>query len=185
MIRSFVGLPVPPGAVRKVEVLQDGLPTARAVLPEHLHLTLAFLDDQPQGALREVAAALDEVRSGPIGISLSGIKLMGGRQPAAIAIGADGGDALIRLQARVAHAIRSVGIELERRRFRPHVTIFRLSKRVARDDAPRIQTWINAVAPFDPISYTVDTMSFYRSILSKSGAVYDVLADYPLIGRDI
>ena len=94
MIRSFIGLPLPEHAVRGLQSLQTGLPIARAVEPENLHLTLAFLDNQPEAMLRSLAEDLGEIRFDPFEIRLSGISLLGGKQPGAIAVNADGGDTL-------------------------------------------------------------------------------------------
>lgn len=148
MIRSFVALPLPDRAMRGLEALQGGLPFARAVPGEDMHLTLAFLDDQPQAALRALCEELGEIRSAPMEIRLSGIFLLGGKQPGAIAVNADGGPALIAFQARIAHLIRGAGIDLERRRFMPHVTIFRLPKHREQVETARIQGWISSAALF-------------------------------------
>lgn len=180
MIRSFIGLPLPDHAVQPLESLQGGLPGARAVPAENMHLTLAFLDDQPEAILRALAADLDEIGSPPIEIRLSGLVLLGGKKPGAIAVGADGGERLAVFQARVARAVRQAGIDLERRRFRPHVTIFRLPKTVESAEATRIQAWISRTAPFEPITFLADRMALYRSILTKAGAIHDVLEEYPL-----
>ena len=185
MIRSFIGLPMPPHAVRALEALQTGLPVAREVPGENLHLTLVFLDDQPQAVLRALAEELDGLALPPVDLRLSGLDVLGGRQPGAIAVRADGGEALTVLQAKVARTVRTAGIPLERRRFRPHVTIFRLPQRLSPADTARIQAWLGASAGFDPVHCRIDSMVLYRSILAKSGALYDALADYPLDARTL
>ncbi|WP_413718798.1 RNA 2',3'-cyclic phosphodiesterase [Silicimonas sp. MF1-12-2] len=178
MIRSFIGLPLPEHAVRGLQSLQTGLPIARAVEPENLHLTLAFLDNQPEAMLRSLAEDLGEIRFDPFEIRLSGISLLGGKQPGAIAVNADGGDTLVALQARIAHTVRMVGIELERRRFRPHVTIFRLHKHLDQRGHEKIQGWIDRFARFEAIPYSVDRFALFESRLSKNGASHFVLAEY-------
>jgi 2'-5' RNA ligase len=185
MIRSFVGLPLPAQATRALEALQNGLPAARAVPAEDMHLTLAFLDDQPEAVLRALAEDLGDMKTQPFEIRLSGISLLGGKQPGAIAVNADGGPALVALQARVARTIRRAGINLERRRFKPHVTIFRLSRRLELTETSRIQDWIGNFACFSLIVYPVERMTLYQSRLSRAGASYDVLAEFPFETRGI
>lgn len=179
MIRSFLGLPVPDHAVRELSALQRGLPVARAVPPENLHLTLTFLGDQPEFMLRALAEELDGLPGTPFEIRLSGLTILGGKQPGVIAVNADGGSELTAIQARITRIARSVGIDLERRRFKPHVTIFRFPSHVAETETARIQAWLTAAADFNPISYRVDTFCLYESRLSKGGAAYHVLADFP------
>jgi 2'-5' RNA ligase len=185
MIRSFIALPLPSATAYALEALQRGLPLARPVPAEDMHLTLAFLDDQPEHLLREVAEALDTIHAAPVAVRLSGITVLGGKHPGAIAVNADGGEALERLQARVARTVRDAGLELERRRFRPHVTIFRLSKRAETIETARIQSWIDRNGQFPAMEFTAPEMVLYRSILHKSGAAYDRLAEYPLMPREI
>ena len=185
MIRSFVGLPLPDRVARKLETLQTDLPVARAVLPENLHLTLAFLDDQPRAALSELSGSLEVVEAETFSIRLSGLSILGGKRPAAIAVNADGGEELLRLQAKVARAVRDCGINLARCRFRPHVTIFRLAKGAENTEFRRIQGWVDTLASYEPIKFECDRMTLYRSVLRRSGAIYDILAEYPLKGTII
>lgn len=179
MIRSFLGLPLPQATTRQLESLQNGLPVARPVPAENMHVTLAFLDDQPRATLEELAAALDEMRWDALEIRLSGIQLLGGKQPSAIAVGADGGGELDRLHARVVRLCRETGLDLQRRKFRPHVTVFRMSKGAETAAHPRIQSWITDNARFEPMTFMAESLALYRSILHKSGASYDILAEFP------
>ena len=182
MIRSFVGLPIPDETIRSFTRLQHGLSTARPVPEENLHLTLAYLDDQPESLLRELAEILDTIPPAPFEIRLKGVKLMGGKAPGALAVEADGGDPLVRLQSSVVRAARDVGIELERRKFRPHVTIFRFSRTAEATDSERIQAWITEYGQFPPFSFVAESLTLYRSTLGPGGAVYDVLEDFPFTG---
>lgn len=180
MIRSFIALPLPDAAAEALAPLQNGLSKARAVPRDNLHLTLVFLGDQPETALRALAAELDTVRAEPIQIKLSGLMLLGGKRPGVIAVGADGGPELARLQARIARRVRDTDIEIERRKFRPHVTIFRIPTRIDPPDARQIQDWIDRNAGFEEIEFSVESFGLYRSILRNNGAMYDTLCDYPL-----
>lgn len=180
MIRSFIGLPLPDLAADRLEDLQDGLPIARAVPRENLHLTLCFLDDQTQPALEMLCEILAELRAPPFDLRLAGLTILGRKEQGAIAVGADGGTDLRNLQSRVARRVEMAGIDLERRRFRPHVTIFRLPKRAATERQARIQRWIDTKAGFEPITFRVDRLALFRSILTRQGAVYDPLCEFPL-----
>lgn len=185
MIRSFIGLPVPSGAARAIVTLQNGLPFARSIEAESLHLTLAFLGDQPQSALRALCVELGDLRAEPLDVRLKGVSLLGGRKPGSIALVAKGGEALVRLQARIARVVRESGIGLERRRFKPHVTIFRLSRQFEITEAHRIQHWIERNADFEPIDFSVHGFALFRSSLTKYGASYDVLAEFGPDGSKI
>ena len=178
MIRSFIGLPLIDHVATRLEELQTGLPFARAVPRENLHLTLTFLDDQPEPVLHALSDSLSELRTNPFDLKLAGLTVLGRKEQGAIAVGADGGDGLRALQARVVRRA-----EIERRRFRPHVTIFRLPKRAETTQRAAIQRWIDRNAAFEPMHMRVARFALFRSHLTKHGAVYEELCDYPLIGR--
>ena len=56
-IRAFVALGMPEPIQDALERLQESLPASRLVAPETLHLTLAFLDTQPEQVVAEVNEA--------------------------------------------------------------------------------------------------------------------------------
>lgn len=180
MIRSFVAIPMPDHAADRLERLQEGLPMARAVPRENLHLTLAFLDGQPEAVLRALSDFLAELAAPAFGLRLAGVTVLGRKEQGALAVAVDGGEALRGLQARVARRAEMAGIDLERRRFRPHVTILRLPKRVDSAEQAKIQAWIDRKAGFEPIGIQVDRFALFRSVLTKHGAIHDVLCEYPL-----
>ena len=109
MIRSFIGLPLPSGCTRALASLQAGLPVARTVPFDNMHLTLAFLGDQPQALLRGLCRDLGDLVVEPFVLRLAGLEVLGGKAPGAIAVKADGGEALDRLQAKVVRIVRGAG----------------------------------------------------------------------------
>ena len=54
MTRSFVALTLPDPTLDLIERFQDEIPMGRLMLRETLHLTLAFLGDQPDEMLEEL-----------------------------------------------------------------------------------------------------------------------------------
>ena len=57
-MRAFLALPLPDQVCATLEDLQLSLPFEKLVPSENLHLTLAFLDEQPVAQLEEVHAVL-------------------------------------------------------------------------------------------------------------------------------
>ncbi len=72
------------------------------------------------------------------------------------------------------------GLEPEKRRFAPHLTIGRV-RSPARD--PRMREALEAAAERDFGGSTVASITVYRSRLSPRGATYEALATLPLLGR--
>ncbi len=96
----------------------------RRRVPEHnLHLTLVFLGNQPADRLPEFVAAAEEIRAAGCTLELgqygwfarARVVWLGGEAPAP----------LIELQAGLRRKMLGLGLRLDERPFRPHVTLFR------------------------------------------------------------
>lgn len=130
---------------------------------ENLHITLRFLGDADEN---EVAARLDETML-PTATAVMGpaFDLLGERSLVSPVAGVD------ELAGAVRHALRGVGTEPERKRFRGHITVARL----ARNARPRRSAGRRFDATFD-----VNEVALVASTLHRTGAVYDTVARYQL-----
>ena len=183
MIRAFIGIPVPFETSRALGPLQLSCPIGKAVHPENLHLTLAFLDDQPEHVLRDLHEGLSDISMTCFDVRLSGLDVLGGNSPGAVAISAHGGKSLTALHKRVSQAARDVGIPLPRRRFRPHVTLNRINREPDNAGRAKLQEFLS-VAAAGPVEFRADRFDLVQSRLTPSGAIYDALAVYDL-GEEI
>ncbi|MFZ5963339.1 RNA 2',3'-cyclic phosphodiesterase [Thalassococcus sp. BH17M4-6] len=179
-MRAFIALPLPPSDAEVIEALQERLTVGRTVPPENLHLTLAFLDEQPLPMLEAVHEELTEITGPAITLALSEFQSLGGHGGHALAIRADGGAALRDLQARLLSRLRGLGLELPRRRFRPHVTVARLPGRMTPEQQEKLGRFLARESPVGLPNVRIDRVTLYRSILHKTGAIHEPLADYPL-----
>ena len=117
-MRLFVALRPPPGAVAHLRAQQARWPSP----PERWHVTLAFLGDVADA--EPVHERMREQVAGRPGfdLRLEGSGTFGRNGPVWVGIGGDV-DALRDLAAEVAAAVRAAGVELERRAYRPHLTV--------------------------------------------------------------
>lgn len=168
-MRAFIALPVSGAALDGLVRLQQQLPAGRPLPEENLHLTLAFLDDQPEEALEMLHENLALIRAAPITVQLHGLEMFG----KALAVRASLSGPLAALQQSVQTAARAAGILLPRRRFRPHVTFARLT-----GAAPAAYLAKNAAATLPPLQ--ADRFSLFASSLRPQGALHEELAQYPL-----
>lgn len=180
-MRAFVGLPLPEDLIEALGRVQAGLGVGRAVPPENLHLTLAFLDDQPETALAALDAELQAI-AGPVPeVRIAGLDLVGGSDAVRLLMAAVAPDpALAALRKRVRGAARAAGIGLKRERFRPHVTLARFRRRQAPGEPVRIADFLAREGGFSWPGFAAGEFVLYRSTLTPEGALYDPLAVYTL-----
>ena len=179
MIRLFVGLELPEQIRRALAGLQSGIPGARWVAPENLHITLRFIGDVPDDQAEDIDTALRHLHAPAFTLEISGVGHFGkGRNARAIWAGIDRNPALERLNERVETALLRAGLPPETRKFSAHVTLARMRA------APigRVRDFLAAHGPFRAGPVAVDSFALFSSILGREGPVYHVEAEYPLIG---
>jgi 2'-5' RNA ligase len=178
-MRAFIAIALPEAVLAALAPVQAALPLGRAVEPGQLHLTLAFLGERPDAEIEEAHLALEGVRAAPFELRLRGLELGGDGPPAALWARVAEDEPLRTLRARVLSALHGAGLPLERRRFRPHVTLARFGALGAAEHG-RLATYLGRWAGFPAPPFTVEAFGLWRSTLRRSGAVHEELARYPL-----
>lgn len=177
MVRLFVAIELPAEVRARLGGLGAGVPGARWVDPEQIHLTLRFIGEVDGGAFEDVRLALGAVRAAPFEIMLEGVGHFGDRRRVrALWAGVAPGAALNRLAAQIEAALAGAGCEPEGRKFKAHVTLARLR------GAPvsRVADFLAANALFQAGPIAVDRFQLFSSRLSNSGPSYRVEASYEL-----
>jgi 2'-5' RNA ligase len=178
-MRAFVAIDLPDPVRAALEAVQERLPLGRPVDPDQMHLTLAFLGEQPDDVIEAAHHAMEGVRLPPFELQLQGLGTFGDRQPTVLWAGLRDPGPVKALHDRLLPALHGAGIVLERRRFRPHVTLARFD-RTAQSDHERLATFLARWNGFPSPAFTVEEFGLWRSTLLKAGAVHDELARYPL-----
>jgi len=137
-LRLFTAIDIPSDVKAALAALIDRLrPLAKLhwIPVEKLHITTKFIGEWPETRLDELTRALSAVRSsGPVEIAIRRIGwLPNPRSARMLYAGVESNDALTALAAATEQASASVGVPVEDRIFRPHVTLARTRKRVPLD----------------------------------------------------
>ncbi len=178
-MRAFVAIDMPDPVKSALEDLQEVMPLGRPTDPDQMHLTLAFLGEQPLDLIEAAHHALEGIRFPSFELQLQGLGTFGDRQPAVLWAGLRDPSQVKALHDRILPALHGAGIVLERRRFRPHVTVARFD-RTAQAEHEKLARFLSRWEGFPCPSFTVEDYGLWRSTLLKSGAVHDELARYPL-----
>ena len=179
-MRAFLALELPETMRAAVAAVQDELRVGRKPPPENLHLTLAFLDDQPEAVLAELHDALQAEILPEIFLELRGLEMFGGARPRVLYLAADGGAALGALRRLVRRVAQDVGIALPRERFRPHVTLARFRRDMSEAEAAKLGRFMAAHGDVRLPGERIGRMGLYGSTLTPEGAVHELLAEYAL-----
>ena len=177
MPRLFTGLAVPAQIADALRAYQGGLPGARWIEPGDFHVTLRFLGDVEATTADDVVEALSEMRMRPaLTVTLDGLGIFGGDKPRALYASVSPDAGLTDLQAEQERLVRRAGVEPERRKFTPHVTLARLR----RDATPEAAAFYLSQAPvFAPLAFAVDRVTLFSARESTGGGPYVAEAEFP------
>jgi 2'-5' RNA ligase len=176
-MRLFVGIDLPWDLRERLEGLDGSIPGARWVPAENLHLTLRFIGEVDKHQADEIDLALAGLRARAFPLTLAGVGTFakGGRETT-LWVGVERNPQLEHLQNKVETALQRIGLEPERRRFTPHVTLARLDNCALAKLAAFVQT--HNLLRTEPIA--VGHFTLFSSLLGKEAAVYHAEVEYPL-----
>jgi 2'-5' RNA ligase len=187
-VRLFVACEVPEDAREAIGTLISDLRSrsgtaVRWIRPEGVHVTLKFLGEVPVKKLPAIKLAIQEAVVGhqPFELEFSSIGTFGGREGLRIMWVGVAGDVL-RLEALVKSvnaALAVVGFEPERRPFRPHLTLGRVRDEISTRQRAEIEVAVGKTE-VPQATWRTAQVSLMRSRLTPQGAMYDVLATFPL-----
>jgi RNA 2',3'-cyclic 3'-phosphodiesterase len=177
-MRLFVALDLPWTLRQRLASLAGlGIPGARWVPPENYHLTLRFIGEAPRHLAEEIDHALAALKTRDFALTLAGVGTFDkGRRPTSLWVGAERNRSLDHLRGKIETALQRVGLEPERRRFNPHVTLARLDNAAEAKLAAFVQA--HNLFRSDPVS--VEHFTLFRSQLGKEQSVYTAEVEYAL-----
>lgn len=148
-----------------MEAKKHEFPFAKWVHPEDYHITLAFLGFAPEDMISAAIQTMPQVLIGvpPFSLTLHQIGTFGPqKKPRIFWADVEHSTELIQLQKKVYNQALKVGFDLDKKPFRPHITLAR--------------KW-NSVEEFDPnlltdiegdFSFTVNEIILYETHLDKT-----------------
>lgn len=149
----------------------------RAVRPENMHLTLAFLGQRNEAEISMMATILNEFADEAPALGTGAPVWLPPRHPRALAVEIHSRDStLAGVQSGIASSLTGALGWKEPRAFRPHITVARLR----RDFRPRQQM----LMPTPQLEFRAESLSIYRSHLLPGGAEYERLHSWLLPAED-
>lgn len=179
MPRLFVALPVPEEVTNELAALQSGVPDARWVPAENFHVTLCFAGEVQGGTMRDLEEELSDIAGPPFSVSIAGVEqFSNGKQPRALVATVERSERLDWLQKKVSTVARNCGIEVERRKYRPHVTLARFAN--GAETGHHIAQFMASHSTFRAGPWVAEHFSLYSSRHGRSGSAYTEETTYHL-----
>ncbi len=176
-LRLFIAIELDDKVKQALDILQERLkrelPGLRWVKPNNIHLTLKFLgytEEDKLPRLKEIVSkAAEETQS--FTVTFSGLGAFPNtRNPRIIWVGVkEMSGALQTIVERLEKQVTALGLEAEKRSYKPHLTLGRVKERVGR------KNFTDILAPFkneDVGRVVVGEISLIRSDLTPKGPIY-------------
>ncbi len=177
-MRLFIAIDLPSQIKAELALISFGLPQARWVSPEQLHLTLRFIGKVDGVLFGDIKSGLKSVISSPFPLTLNGLGCFPPRRdPQVLWVGIESSDELLKLRKKVESCLSKLGIAPEQRKFSPHITLARTRK----TPLTRISTFLSDHALFRLPKFTVSNFHLYSSILTLKEALHRHEAEYLLV----
>jgi len=181
-VRAFVALDLEPMSLRRVVRVADrlrmgsGAPSATWVPPPKMHVTLRFMAALPLDAVAPLSKALRALSEGkpapkPSTMRLAAFPSIEDAETVVVEL-CDVGGAVGKLAEKVGKLVSVYSVPVERRPFRPHVTLARLKR------AYDSRRWLRQELVEGAGECRASTLTLYRSELAEEGATYVPLARF-------
>lgn len=179
MPRLFIALPVPEEIADELVTLQSGVPDARWVPMENFHVTLCFAGEVQGAVMKDLEEELSDIAGPRFPLAVAGVEQFStGKQPKALVALVAKNDRLDWLQQKVATVARNCGVEIDRRKFRPHVTLARFPN--GAETGHHIAQFMASHSTFRAGPWVAEQFALYSSRTGRGGSVYREEAAYDL-----
>jgi 2'-5' RNA ligase len=176
-MRLFVALTLPEQVRFRLSLLCCGLPGARWIPPENLHLTLRFIGEVDGGTMQDIDAALAAIRAPGFEMEIAGVGHFGNAgKVRAIWAGIAPLKALQHLHDKIESALVRIGLEPEGQRFHPHVTLTRSNV----TQIGKLQEFLAQHSLFRSGPIPVTHFTLYSSFAGSGGSIYRAEESYAL-----
>lgn len=178
MKRLFVAIDIPEVVRLALEALQEETRGFHWVAATNLHLTLKFIGDVDSELQEEIERTLGELQTEPFILPVESIGVFPAiGQPFVVWAGlGTGHPRLFGLQKNVEDRLFQLGIEPERHRYTPHLTLAR-----CREASPEaVRQFVKKHREFTAPPFRVESFTLYSSLPKQGSSIYRVEKQWSL-----
>ena len=175
-MRLFTALALPDAVASSLLAIQSGVPGARWQTREQLHLTLRFIGEADGRDAMAIDDALATISDPVFSIELKGVGSFGGKRPHSLWAGVAANEALFHLQRKIESALQRIGLEADRRKYTPHVSLAKLKG----TQHGHVLDFLTDHALYASGPFAVNGFILYSSLLTPNGSIYRAEKAYQL-----
>ncbi len=180
--RAFISADISPSdsLIALLDQLRESRADLKVVRPTNLHFTLKFLGDTEEELVDVIT---DRMRESVEGVQAFKVKFEGiGAFPSmsnirVIWVGIDDGRHLTGLAGRLDSSLEEIGLERDRKGFKPHLTVARARSSRGLDI---VRELIVANVATDFGGYSIDKILLKKSTLTPQGPRYSTISEVML-----
>jgi len=177
-MRLFIAIELPDEVKRILGRMRSDIPGARWVAPEQLHLTLSFLGELDEAAMKRLSGELAEIQTSRFDLRFAGCGCFPNRkQPRVLWVGLEPEPLLNTLESLVRKAVLTCDVPQEDRPFSAHITLARLKLPASREVAVFLDQPQKQKLP----TVSVREFILFQSSLTPHGAIHTPLKSFQLV----
>ncbi len=187
MPRLFTAIKIPNKIASLLELRQVGIANARFIDKNDFHITLCFIGDIDEILAQQITHVFEKIKFGePFELEIDRLDVFGHKKPRALIANIKQNEALTQLRNTLLHKLQLLGIEIEARKFTPHITLARFSyyransKREQKNKSDEIANYLAINNFTKPLSFTVDNYCVFSAKPSIGGGPYIIEQCYYL-----
>ena len=180
MPRLFSAFRVPAPVEDWLSDLEHDMPGARWTDPSDYHVTLRFFGDVDKHVTNDILAGLESTFLPVFPAHIRGLGVYGGDRPRVLVAEIEPHPALTDLHRAHERIAFSAGLEPDRRKYSPHITLARLHGTLPESIASFIQSFTPASLP----SFTVEEVELMSARDGSGGGPYLTEATFRLTGAN-
>jgi len=181
MIRLFVALNIPQSIKEEIIRLRNTIISNsldyKWETPDKLHLTIKFIGEVEENLVEKIQDELtfiNEYKEFNCTFTKFGF-FYSGKEPKILWLGLNINEEIFSLVERLNEGLVKFGIEKEKKRFKPHLTLMRVRKNL---DKNFINSFENCKLPYT--EFLADSISLIKSELLSGGSKYKEIKKYKL-----
>lgn len=178
--RLFISLNLPDNVIRQIIGLRDKICLEKNIKwesTEKLHLTIKFIGDVSNEITNEISDELFFINEySAVNCSFDRFGFFyRDTKPFILWAGLTVDETLINLIEEVNTRLEKLSVPIEQRKFNPHITLLRIKNDFGINFVNNFKNFT-----FEPIHFTTNSITLYKSILYSEGSKYFEIKNYKL-----